>query len=146
MSTYNDLLTDPEIRRVYEEEVLLGEATATVAGMLESLGLSQAELARRLGVTPGRVSQILSGHENIGMRTLGALGWALGVRFELQPVPMADRAGTPAVADPPAPAWLSRLGPQPTVRFAALEPKDYSERDDLRPALRVLGNGRVAAA
>ena len=107
----NPALADPEVRRVFEEELLVGEATDTLAGLIESLGISQRELAERLGVSPGRVSQILSGSENLTLRSLAALGWALGFRFGLSPVPMADRAGTPAVDDPPAPSWLGRLAP-----------------------------------
>lgn len=108
-TTSNKLMHDPEIRRVFEEELLVGEATDTVAALVDSLGLSQKELAQRLGVSAGRVSQILSGAENLTLRSLGALGWALGIRFNLQPSAMADRRGTPALDDPPAPAWLDRL-------------------------------------
>ena len=112
----NQALTNPEVRRAFEEEVLVGETIDTIAGILESLGLTQAELARRLAVTPGRVSQILSGAENVTLHTVGALGWALGVRFELRAVPMADRDGTPAADDPPAPDWISRLPQQQRPR------------------------------
>jgi transcriptional regulator with XRE-family HTH domain len=107
-------LADPEVRRVYEEELLVGEATETIAGLLTSLGIPRKELARRLEVSAGRVSQILSGAENLTLRSLGALGWALGIRFNLRPVAMADRRGTPAEDDPQAPAWLASLSmPRP---------------------------------
>lgn len=102
-------LTDPEVRRSYEEELLVGEATETLGAMLASANVSQRELARRLSVTEGRVSQILSGNENLTLRSLAALGWGLGLRFRLDPLPLADRRGTPAESDPPAPAWLDRL-------------------------------------
>jgi hypothetical protein len=32
---------------------------------------------------------------------------------------MVNRAGTPAVDDPPAPAWLKRIWGQPGLRFEA---------------------------
>jgi transcriptional regulator with XRE-family HTH domain len=35
-----------------------------------------------MGVSPGRVSQILSGDENLTLRTVGAVLDALGTRFE----------------------------------------------------------------
>ena len=102
-------LADPDVRRVFEEELLVGEATDTVAALVESLGLSQRELAARLGVSEGRVSQILSGGTNLTLRSLAGLGWALGVEFKLHPHAMADRRGTPSESDPPAPAWLHAL-------------------------------------
>ncbi len=127
-----EALRNPEIRRVFEEELLVGEATDTVAGLLESLRLPRKELARRLGVSPGRVSQILSGKENLTVRSLAALGWALGVRFELHPVPMADREGTPAVGDPPPPAWLRRLTSPARYSYASVSLPPPGRRLDRR--------------
>ena len=103
------LLQDPETRRIYEQEYLLGEVTDTISGLVGDLGLTRAELARRLGLSRGRISQVLSGTENLTLKTLAHLGWALGVRFNLDPQPMAQRAGTPAVNDPPLPSWVEGL-------------------------------------
>lgn len=106
-------LTDPEIRRVFEEERLVAEATDTLAVLVEESGLSQRQLAARLGISEGRVSQILSGGTNLTLRSLAGLAWALGVEFTLCPQPMRDRRGTPAEGGPPPPAWLSELSTQP---------------------------------
>lgn len=139
-----EILSDPEIRRTYEEELLLGEATENVSALLRSLGISQRELARRLNVSEARVSQIVSGAENLTLRSLAALGWALGVRFELDPIAMsrAERRGTPAEDDAAAPDWLSRLRPTARVEFRrslpaprrqlALPPRHLRERAHLR--------------
>jgi len=102
------IMSDPAARREYEEAYLVGEVTDTIAALLQGLGLSQAELAERLGVTRGRVSQILSGRQNMTLRTLAAIGWALGVSFDLNLRRLADRAGTPAMADPDLPGWADR--------------------------------------
>lgn len=138
-------LDDPVVRRVFEEELLVGEATDTIAGLLESLQLTQKELASRLGVSAGRVSQILSGEENLTLRSLAALGWALGIRFDLAPVPMSDRSATPASSDPPAPAWIDRL--RATARLS-YEPVSIPEMksSSFRPHLRVVSSGEVKAA
>lgn len=141
----NPVLRNPQARRAFEEEYLFGEATDTVEALLESLGITRSELARRLGVTRGRVSQILSGGENLTLRTLGALGWALGIRFELAPTPMADRQGTPAAQDPPAPAWLSRMGPGPEARFTAVRMPEQGRIRVQRPELSVI-HGQLAPA
>jgi transcriptional regulator with XRE-family HTH domain len=140
--TNNTLMHDPEIRRSFEEELLVGEATDTLVALIESLGLTQKELADRLGVSAGRVSQILSGAENLTLRSLGALGWALGIRFDLQPTVMADREGTPAREDPPAPAWLNRLHNRAVPRFGPVA--TLPERT-FKPTFCVR-SGEVAAA
>ena len=139
----NPALAHPEIRRMFEEEFLLGEATDTIAALIDALGISQRELAERLGVSPGRVSQILSGDENLTLRSLAALGWALGVRFGLDPMPMADRSATPASNDLSAPAWLSRLGQRSTAQFRRITHR--VERRPMRAQFHVV-SGEVKAA
>ena len=64
---------------------------------MRECGLTRAELAERMGVSPGRVSQILSGGENLTSRTLVALSTALDARFsiELRPVKDADSYSSP---------------------------------------------------
>jgi transcriptional regulator with XRE-family HTH domain len=106
-----DAMGNPEIRRTYEEEVLYGEAVETIGALVANAGITQRELARRLEVSEARVSQILAGGVNLTLRSLADIGWALGFRFELDSIPMtkAERVGTPAVADPPAPEWLNRM-------------------------------------
>ena len=44
--------------------------------------ISRAELAQTMGVSPGRVSQILSGDENLNLRTLASVLAAVGARAE----------------------------------------------------------------
>jgi DNA-binding transcriptional regulator YdaS (Cro superfamily) len=105
-------------RRVFEQELLYGEARATVVAALRSLRLTQRALAARLGVTEGRVSQVLSGRENITLRTLADVGWALGLRFELNPLALPESVATRRhIRNPrrmnqlPASSWLRLTGP-----------------------------------
>ncbi len=119
--TVDSALHDPEARLAYEQELLLGEAIETL-GALASGRITQRELAGRLGVTEGRVSQILSGGENLTLRSLAALGWALGLRFQLHPIPLADRQGTPAEDDEPLPSWLDRFSLVSPAEFERLAP------------------------
>lgn len=95
-------------RLVYERELLFGEAIETVAAILESQGITQRELAERIGRGEARVSRILKGGENTTLKTIADLGYALGIRFSLVPVAFAERSGTPAADDPPAPEWIAR--------------------------------------
>jgi transcriptional regulator with XRE-family HTH domain len=67
-------------------------------------GLTRADLASRMGVSPGRISQVLSGGENLTLRTLACLATALDARFEMDLRPRdtghgsVDAAPKPAVA------------------------------------------------
>ncbi|MGW1072187.1 helix-turn-helix domain-containing protein [Streptomyces sp. NPDC002537] len=58
-------------------------ATASLAGLVAERGMSRKELADRMGVSPGRVSQILSGDENLTLRSLAAVADALDVCVEV---------------------------------------------------------------
>jgi transcriptional regulator with XRE-family HTH domain len=101
-------LHDPEVRRAYEEELLVAEATETICALVDELGITQRELAERLQLSEGRISQILSGGRNLTLRSLAGLGWALGVKFDLSPSAMSaeERVGTPAINDSAPPSWL----------------------------------------
>jgi antitoxin component HigA of HigAB toxin-antitoxin module len=50
---------------------------------MDCLGISQAELAQRMGVSSSRVGKILSGGENLTLRSLATVAAALHARFDL---------------------------------------------------------------
>src|SRR5262249_19952567 len=53
--------------------------------------VSRADLAQSMGVSAGRVSQILSGEENLTLRTLTGVVEALGAEFEVTLHPVDGR-------------------------------------------------------
>ena len=63
---------------------LVTQLTNEITWLMRERGLSRADLAARMGVSPGRVSQILGGGENLTLRTLAALSTALDARFDVQ--------------------------------------------------------------
>ena len=69
-----------------DEEMLalVTQLTNEITWSLRERGLTRADLAARMGVSPGRVSQILGGGENLTLRTLAALSTALDARFDIQ--------------------------------------------------------------
>lgn len=73
---------------------LARQATASLAGLLAGLGKTRADLAKAMGVSPGRVSQIMSGDANVTVRTLAAAAEALGADVQITFSP-----SRPAVAD-----------------------------------------------
>ena len=74
----DDAAIDEELSR------LITEVTNEINWRMREDDATQADLAGRMGVSPGRVSQVLSGGENLTLRTLVSLATALGGRFEVQ--------------------------------------------------------------
>jgi transcriptional regulator with XRE-family HTH domain len=68
----------------YELARLPREMTTAVTWYMKERGITKRELAQRLDVTPGRVSQILSGDENLTLRTLASVCAALDAHFEVE--------------------------------------------------------------
>lgn len=58
------------------------DISGSVYTRLKELGMTQAELAKKLGVTPGRVTQILKGDPGMTLKTLARLEHALDVRLD----------------------------------------------------------------
>src|SRR3954467_8196445 len=82
LSTYDEILAE-DSAGLRQEELIL-EATEALAKTLRSSGLTQSELAARLGKTKGFVSQILGGGKNLTLRTLADVAGALGCKVEIQ--------------------------------------------------------------
>ena len=71
--------------RVDEEmHGLVTQLTNEITFYMRERGITRADLAARMGVSPGRVSQILGGGENLTLRTLAALASALDARFDVE--------------------------------------------------------------
>ncbi len=70
-------------RLAIAEETAIAHVALVVAELMEASGITNKELAERLGVTEGRVSQILSAETNPTIRTLGRIAGALERDFKL---------------------------------------------------------------
>ena len=73
-------LPDEEERRFFAQEAAILTATEALNEAMECLGVTRADLARRLKRTPGFVSQVLSGSRNMTLRTFADLAYALGLQ------------------------------------------------------------------
>jgi transcriptional regulator with XRE-family HTH domain len=83
----------------YEAARLPRELTTAIAWYMDNKKprpVTRSELARRLGVTSGRVSQILSGDENVTLHTVAAVCVALGAQLETR---LVDHDGRRDQAD-----------------------------------------------
>lgn len=81
-----------EERRSAEPGGLAQEITDEISWYMRQHKISRADLAALMGVSAGRVSQILSGDENLTLRTVSAVVEALGTRFEFSLNAIAESA------------------------------------------------------
>ncbi|MGP3980030.1 helix-turn-helix domain-containing protein [Streptomyces sp. KR80] len=63
---------------------LARQAATSLAGLLAARGLSRSELAKLMGVSPGRVSQMMSGDANLTVRSLASVAAALDACVEIR--------------------------------------------------------------
>lgn len=95
----------------YELARLPRDVTTAITWFMKERQISKRELAGRMKITPGRVSQILSGDENLTLRTLATVCVALDAHFKVDLVPNSD-AGV-ARGGSAAPAWPSSSSHSP---------------------------------
>jgi transcriptional regulator with XRE-family HTH domain len=110
-------------KRAAEERVdeemhdLVTQLTNEITWHMKERGLSRADLAARMGVSPGRISQILGGGENLTLRTLAALSCALDARFDVELTSL--KTGDTYTSAGPAPAANHHAFPRTQHRQSA---------------------------
>lgn len=112
----------------WSEKFKLDVATL-VAARLDLLGISQAELARRMGTSPAFVTKILRGYHNWTLETLAEAGVALGIQWLVTSAPIASDARA-----------FVRFTEAPPTTPAAVEQRRRLARDDWATA-QVDGEG-----
>ena len=78
------------------DELKAVDVAADLTLLLHHAGQSRAELARALGWSRARVTQVLSGHENLTVQTIAAVTKALGYTFDV----VFRKVGAAAAAQP----------------------------------------------
>jgi len=106
------------------EELKAVDVAADLTLLLNHAGVSRADLARKLGWSRARVSQVLSGQENITVQTIAAVAGALGYTFDTvfrkADVSAASQPWTQRTAlslemqdEPDVQSWMSRKTMKP---------------------------------
>ncbi len=85
---FEQLMEQPEFRKLYAIEGLVTEAGEFIARLMEDQKVTKAELARRLGRSRAYITQMLSGSTNLTVRTLAEVAYALGVEVKLEALPL----------------------------------------------------------
>ena len=81
---HDALLATPEARAIYQEEAAKKELWLQLVEARQAAGLTQAELARRLGVSQAQVARIeKSGYDSYTLTTLRRYVQALGRTLEV---------------------------------------------------------------
>lgn len=71
---------DPE----YEFDLLAIDVGERIVERMEELGMTRTKLAAAVGVSKARISQILSGYDNLTLKSLVAVATGLESRIELR--------------------------------------------------------------
>ena len=108
---------DPE----FEFDLLAIEIGERIVERMEDLGMTRTKLAAAVGVSKARISQILSGYDNLTLKSLVAVATGLESRIELQ------LKGKEINTKPARPRWrpidaavrLTPLGDPPETAVAA---------------------------
>ncbi|HXC84891.1 MAG TPA: helix-turn-helix transcriptional regulator [Trebonia sp.] len=108
-----------------DEEMLalVTRLTNDINWYMRERGLTRADLAARMGVSPGRVSQILGGGENLTLRTLAAMSTALDARFDVELTALKGEDAFTSRSAEPGPAVGHS---HPVSRVQALENTRFS--------------------
>jgi DNA-binding XRE family transcriptional regulator len=84
------LEVDPEFAAEWERLALARMVSARLIGYRSENGLSQRELAKRLGVSQPRVVELESGEKNPQIETLVKIAAATGIEFAFDVVPVGQ--------------------------------------------------------
>ena len=93
-------MADPEYQAVYEEEAAKGELWLQLVEARQAAGLTQEELAKRLGVSKAHVTRIEKRGYEVSLMALRRYVQALGAGFSLKVT--VCQAVPQEVADPAA--------------------------------------------
>jgi len=80
-------LTDPTVRRAFEEETKVLSIGLQLANQRKKQGLTQAELAKKIGTSTPQLSRTERRPENVNMRTLIRYAEAVGMNLDVRLVP-----------------------------------------------------------
>ncbi len=77
-------LTDPSVRQAFEEETKVLSIGLQLANQRKLKGLTQAELAKKIGTSTPQLSRTERRPENVNMRTLIRYAEAVGMNLDVR--------------------------------------------------------------
>jgi len=77
-------LTNPTVRQAYEEETKVLSIGMELAKQRKRTGMTQAELAKKIGTSTPQLSRTERRPENVNMRTLISYAEAVGMNLDVR--------------------------------------------------------------
>jgi predicted XRE-type DNA-binding protein len=91
LNQLDDLLADERDQVAYKHELAISRFTNDIARLMAEQSVSQSELARRLGVSRARVSQLMRHASSPTLRTMVEVAAALGCDVNVDVAPCGLR-------------------------------------------------------
>jgi DNA-binding phage protein len=107
----HDLVSDEASQVEYKHELAISSFTNDVARMMLEKRVSQSELARRMGVSRARVSQLMQHRSSPTLRTMVQVAQALGC--DVIPLVVPAEAKVPGTAAAVSAGGTGRRTPRP---------------------------------
>ena len=76
-TVFDQLVNTPEERKLFQRERTIMEITEMLCRVMKEQNVSRAELADRLGMSKGSISQMLSGGRNLTVKSISDILFAL---------------------------------------------------------------------
>jgi transcriptional regulator with XRE-family HTH domain len=137
-NSYDQMMEDPKTRVDMCVESTLVGVVEHIARVMESDGLNQADLAKRLGLTEGRISQMLAGSANLTLKSVATMLAGLNRVLSVNSEPIVS--ASEEILQP----WTATSGPnlsvnpvttistQPSEAFIRCEPSATTSRPNQR--------------
>jgi DNA-binding XRE family transcriptional regulator len=77
-------LKSPDVRKAYEEETKALSIGLQLANQRKRIGLTQAEVAKKIGTSTPQLSRTERRPENVNMRTLMRYAEAVGMELDIK--------------------------------------------------------------
>jgi len=113
--TFKAMYEEVEKHPDYWAEPAMLYFSEDVLAAMRAQSVTRAELARRLGTSPGHVTRLLGGSGNLTPATMSRMAFALGLELRTSLLPMA--AARSAAGQPDAAAVASRQGDKRDVGY-----------------------------
>lgn len=136
-----------EYDKAYAEAALAGSLAELVYNLRDEAGITQTELARRMGTTQSSIARIESGGNTPTIYLLDKLGKALGTPLTLSAAGHAVTFGLPETTDPGTLRPVAEKAPAiGTTRFRPSAPRTVPRPPAGSAALAGAGVSKASAA